>query len=401
MAMSNGTVLVVLGLVLLAGYAAHVVGARSHIPRVTLLLLLGVICGPQFLDLVPDQAADWFPLLAQFALAVVAFLLGEEFVHKKARHSPLVLKMAVVITLATAACVTLACLLAGASTELALVLGGIATATDPASTLDLIDESHAEGPLTDTILGIVTADDVVGIACFSLLLAAAEAMSGQAPPMQAILAGLREIGGGVALGVALGLPMAWLTGRLRPGEPAALEALGFVFLTSGLASLLHVSFLLACMALGATVAIRAKHYKRAIHEIEGLSTPLLVLFFVFAGFHLDLLALPAIGLLGGAYVVARILGRMTGSATGGTLFKSPPAIRTRLGWCLLPQAGVSLGLALLAAQQLPTIAGTLMPLIIATTVFFEVVGPITTRWHLGKAGEVPATGSGETKHRNR
>lgn len=391
MELESGIVLIVVGLVLLAGYVAHVVGARSHVPRVTLLLLLGVACGPQFLNLVPEQAANWFPLLSQFALAVVAFLLGEEFVHKKERHSPFVLQMALLITLVTAGVVTIAGLVAGAPAELALALGGIATATAPAATLDLISETKADGPLTDTVLGIVAADDVIGIACFSLLLATAEGLSGQASPLQAALHGLREIGGGLTLGLALGLPMAWLTGRLRPGEPAALEALGFVFLTSGLADILQVSFLLACVTLGATVAFRARHYKRAIHEIEGFSAPLLVLFFVFAGFHLDVSALAQIGLLGGVYVVSRILGRIAGSATGAFLLGGTSVVQRRLGWCLLPQAGVALGLALLASQQLPSIAGALMPLVIASTVMFELMGPVSTRYHLAQAGEIPET----------
>ncbi len=385
---NDGIILLVVGLALLAGYAAHRIGARSHVPRVTLLLGLGVVCGPELLNVVPAQISDWFPALAQFALAVVGFLLGEEFVYKKDRHSPLVLKLALVVSIVTAVCVTGVAVLAGAAIELALVLGGIATATAPAATLDLVRETRAKGPLTDTVLGIVAADDVIAIAIFSLMLALAQGVSGHAPPTEALLHGLFDILGGIVLGIALGIPMAWLTGRLRPGEPAALEALGFVFLTAGLALQFNVSFLLASMVLGGTVAARAKHHTRAVHEIEGFSTPLLALFFIFAGFHLELHAVTAIGMIGVAYVLSRIFGKVLGCAAGGYFFRGPASFGSRLGWCLLPQAGVALGLALLAVQKLPNSLSHLMPLVIASTVIFEFLGPIATRWHLRKVGEI-------------
>lgn len=101
-----------------------------------------------------------------------------------------------------------------------------------------------------------------------------------------------------------------------------------------------------------------------------------------------LFKLSAFGTLGIAYFVARSFGLMVGGGLAARLAGAPPVIRSHIGWCLLPQGGVALGLALLVSERLPEIGKTVMPLIVATTVIFELVGPPITRWHLRKAGEL-------------
>jgi Kef-type K+ transport system membrane component KefB len=229
---------------------------------------------------------------------------------------------------------------------------------------------------------------------FSLLLTIAEVIVGERAATTEIACGLWDVIGAILLGVLLGLPMAWVTGRLRKGEPAILEAAGFVFLCGGLATLLDVSYLLACMVLGAVVANRARHHTRPFHAIEGASDPFLAVFFVLAGLRLDVDSLAGVGLLGIVYVLARSCGLILGGRLGARLAGAPPVVQKHIGWCLLPQAGVALGLALLAAEQLPEIGERLLPLIIASTVIFEIVGPIITQHRLRLAGEVERPSSG-------
>lgn len=381
------TAFLIIGAALLAGHAAHVVGKRAHVPRVTILLLLGLACGPSALDVVPTGVSAWFPTISHVALAVVGFLLGEQFMRRRSRHGKRVLGLAVLITAATVAVVAAGAALMGAPLELALILGGIAAATDPAATLDVVRESKADGPLTNAVVGIVAVDDALGILFFSVLLAVAESVSAVGTPIEVLSHGLWEIGGAIAVGAALGAPMAWLTGRLRPGEPAILEVLGFILLTAAVTSLLNVSFVLASMLLGGMVSVLAKHHTRAVHEIEGFGDGVLAVFFLFAGFRLDIEAIPGIGVLGAAYLVTRVVGRLAGSWAGSRLVHAEPAVPRGLGSCLLPQAGVAIGLALLAAERLPEIGEGLITLTIAATVVFELAGPLATRWQLGRAGE--------------
>jgi len=382
--------LLILGGMLLAGYAAHALGRRVHVPRVTLLLLLGLVCGPAVLGLVPASIAEWFPRTAQMALAMVGFLLGERFADRGlTERGPRVLGISVAETLASAGAVGVGAWLLGAEPSLALVLAGIAPATAPAATLDTVRESGAEGPVSDAVLGVVAIDDAWGVLIFSLLLVAGQAASGSAPALATLGSGLWELAGAVALGAMLGLPMAWLTGRLREGEPAVLEAMGFVFLCAGLAEILEVSYLLACMVLGAVVARRAHHHTRPVHAVEGVADPFLAIFFLVAGFKFELAPLVSLGGIGAAYGVTRSAAKVLAGRAGAALVHAPSTVRRHVGWCLLPQAGVALGLALLAEETLPELAGRVLPLVIATTVIFEITGPLVIRWRLRRAGEIP------------
>ncbi len=291
-------------------------------------------------------------------------------------------------TLGAALVVFLATFLVTGNLAIALLLAGIAPASAPAATLDVIRENHARGPLSQTVLGVVAIDDAWGVIIFSFLLVIAEGVSGGGTPWSEITSGLWEIGGATIVGIACGLPMAWLTGRVKKGEPTLLEAAGFVFICGGIALWLDVSYLFACMVLGATVANVAKHHTRPFREIEGATDPFLVMFFLLAGYELDLSQLKTLGLLGVAYFFARSAGLILGGNFAAQMADAPAVVKKRIGWCLLPQAGVALGLALLVEDHFPELSGTVLSLTIGSTVVFEIVGPLVTRWHLHKAGEI-------------
>ena len=190
------------------------------------------------------------------------------------------------------------------------------------------------------------------------------------------------------MGASIGLPLAWLTGRVRPGEPTLAEALGSVLLCTGLALALDVSYLLACVTLGAVVSNLARHHERPFHAIEEIEWPLLILFFVLAGASLDPGAVLGLGAVGAAYVLLRIVGRVAGGLVGGVAASAPGPTRTWMGVALLPQAGVALGMALVAADRLPELRDPLLSLAIATTALFELAGPPITRFALSRSGEL-------------
>lgn len=384
--------LLIIGCLLLLGYVAHVVGKRAHVPRVTLLLLLGIAAGPYALDLVPPGIVTWFPTVADMALAMVGFLLGERLSFANLRKSGrVVLGVSLSVMLASGLLVGVVVFVLSGDVVLALALAGIASATAPAATIDVIREFKASGPLTDTVWGVVAIDDAGCIILFSVLLVVAESVAhGTSSGFGDVMRGLREVFGAMGLGIVLGIPMAWLTGRVRPGEPTLLEAAGFVFLCAGAALAFDVSYLLSCMVLGATVANRATHHVRPFRDIEGISEPFLTVFFFLAGYGLDIPALLAVGLVGSGYFFARIAGRLLGAWIGGHLSQARPVVRQRIGWCLLPQAGVALGLALHAAERIPSVGTVLLTVVIGTAVLFDLVGPFLTYRQLRLAGEIPS-----------
>jgi Kef-type K+ transport system membrane component KefB len=268
-----------------------------------------------------------------------------------------------------------------------LLLAGISTSTDPAATVDVIAEASAKGPFSDTLLAVVAFDDVWGLMLFSLTLAVAGTASGAGGGLDVIVAAAWELGGAIAIGVALGVPMAYLTGRIEPGEPTLGEALGVVFLCGGIALWLDVSFLLAAMTLGAVVANLAKRHTRPFHAIKGVEAPFLVLFFVLAGASVHVEALLSVGTLGIAFVVLRAVSRLIGGMAGGAVGGLTPIQRRWIGAALMPQAGVALGTALLASERFPELADQILPIAVGSTIVFELFGPIATRVALRRVGE--------------
>jgi Kef-type K+ transport system membrane component KefB len=353
--------LVSLGVIFLAALVFDAVGRRTPLPRVTLLMLFGFVAGPSVLGFLPDITKAWFPVVADMALVMVGFLLGGQLTvgELRQRGGP-VIRISLAVAGTSFALVGLGLFALGVPGPVALVLGAVATATAPAATADVVHETGADTPFARTLLDIVAVDDLHGV---------------------------RDLGGALLLGAALGAPMAYLTGRIEPGEPTLYEALGLVFLCGGIAQLLNVSFLLASMTMGVVVANLARHHTRPFHAIEGIEWPFIVVFFVLAGASLEVEVLAHAGSWLAAYVVLRIAGRVLGGWLGGSL-PDGPDVRPWMGLALLPQAGVALGMALVAAQHLPEIGESILPVVVAATVIFELIGPIATRaalWRTARA----------------
>ena len=379
--------LTTLGVLLLVGLATDVIGRRTRLPRVTLLVLFGLAVGPAGLDVLPSAFQEWYEFLASVALTMVAFLLGGKLSMQELRsQGRAILCISLSVVLLTAALVTGGLVAMGAPLILALLLAGVATATDPAATQDVVNQVEAKGPFTNALLEIVAVDDAWGLIAFSILLVLARAVAGDGGA--AILAyGAWELGVALAVGAAIGIPAAFLTGRLQAGEPMQTEALGVVFLCAGLAIWLEASFLLAGMVAGAIVVNMASHHTRPFHEIEHIEWPFMILFFVLAGASLELESLNGIGLIGLAYIGLRILGRVLGGWLGGFLANTEPVHRRWIGAALLPQAGVALGMALVAANYFPDLKEALLAVTVGTVIAFEVLGPILTFMALRKTGE--------------
>ena len=202
-----GRTLIVLGSIFFLGLGADAVARRLRVPRVTLLLLVGLALGPIGFDLFPDAESAWFPLLSHIALAMIGFLLGESFeLENLRRHGRAVLGFAAVEVCTTALVVAGGCFLLGQPLAAALVLGGIATATDPAASAEVVRESGASGPFSKTLIGIVAVDDALGLLAFSVLLAIGQSLSGSGG-LEVLALHSYEVGGGILLGVVLGVPM--------------------------------------------------------------------------------------------------------------------------------------------------------------------------------------------------
>jgi Kef-type K+ transport system membrane component KefB len=377
---TTAEVLFALGLMLLLGLASDFLGRRTVLPRVTLLLAAGVLVGQQALDLIPASLSQHFEVIANLALLMVGFLLGGQLTLKSLRDmGKALLWISLCAALGSALLVGLVLTAIGLPLDVALILGCIAAATAPAATTDTVIEAGSDTPFARLLLAIVAIDDLWALFLFSFGLAFASLING-VPDIQGTLGHAAwEVGGAVLLGLAIGLPAAFLTGRLRQGQPMLTEALGLVLTCGGAAIWLEVSFLVAAISMGATIANLARHHDYPFHEIENIEWPFMAIFFMLAGASLQIGALAGLGLVGLAYLLARALGKVAGAWIGATIGDTEGQVRRWMGLALLPQAGVAIGMALLAAQRFPQHAQLILSLVIATTVIFELLGPVLTR----------------------
>ncbi|RFP87219.1 cation:proton antiporter [Rhodobacteraceae bacterium 63075] len=368
--------LTTLGVLFLAGLAADELGRVTKLPRVTLLLLLGMLAGNAGFDLIPLEVTEWFDELSSIALTMVAFLLGGALSRKTLRkHGRAILTISLAIVVFTILLVTLGLIAAGVAPGLAIILGAVATATAPAAMTDVIHQSGIKNKFTKTLNGIVAIDDAWGLIVFSIALV----LVGQSDTWAEVVGGAAwDLGGAIVLGCVIGFPAAYLSGRLKPGEPLQAEAMGIVFLCCGLALRLEVSFLIAGMTVGIIVANFARHHSRAFHEIEHVQWPFMILFFLLAGALLDPEALLLLGWAGILFLVLRVVGRIIGGYVGARLGHVPQAHVKWYGPALLPQAGIAVGMALVASEAFPEWAASIMAFTIASTVVFEIIGPPLT-----------------------
>lgn len=385
----NGTheFLITLGSLLLIGLATDMLGKRTALPRVSLLIILGAIIGPAVLDLIPGFFLDQFQIIAQMALVMVGFLLGSKFTRESIQENGrAILSVSLLGAVVTGLVVLAGLALLGQPLELAILFACIATATDGIATVDVVLETGKDTPFTRLLMAVVALDDGWGLILFSIGLAVAIAMASPLEDVPLLLFTVRDLGGAVVLGVLLGLPAAYLTGRIKPGQPMRSEALGLVFLCGGLAHWYEVSFLIATMVMAMMIANFASHHEYAFNEIEGMEWPVLSIFFVLAGASLDLSSLATVGVLGIAYIGLRILGKILGGLLGGSVGGCDAGTSRWLGLAMLPHAGAAMGMALVTIEYFPAYRDTVLTVIICATIVFEIIGPILARIALLRTG---------------
>ena len=390
---SSAPFLLTLGGILLLGLITSTLAERTTLPRVTLLLVFGLIIGHDGLNIIPLEFSSYFDLIAEITLLMVGFLLGGKLTLDSLKESAGdVFWISISAALITATLVSCLLIAIGVANDIAILLGCIASATAPTAILDVVEEAKKhlgftpqQKKFSNTLLSIVAIDDVWALLLFALGLSIAKTLNGHGADSLFFASAASEILGALGLGTIIGIPAAYLTGRAKPGQPMIIEALGIVFICGGLAIWLEVSYLIAAMTVGAVIANLAKHHDYPFHAIENIESPFMVVFFVLAGASLDIASFEQLGLIGVVYIACRAIGKYLGSLIGSLISGSSHVTKKWMGLALLPQAGVPIGMALVAANQFPEHRQILLSVVIGSTVFFDIIGPILTRYSLSRA----------------
>lgn len=384
------SLLLQLTILLLTGLLFSKLIRYLKLPDVTGYLIGGLLIGPSVLGLLNTEAISSMNIVSDAALGFIAFSIGSEFklsYFKRVGITPIVI--AVFESFAAVLFVVLGLLAAGQSLPFSLVLGSIAAATAPAATIMVIKQYKAKGPVTETLLSVVAIDDATALIAFGICVAVAQTITSvsNVSLIWSIAKPILEILAAIGCGAVLGGLFTLLLRFFKLSSNRMVLAIAFVLLSSGIANLLNVSTLLTTMAFGAVFSNLCKNAESIKGLCENVTPPIYIMFFVLSGASLNLSILPSIGVVGIIYIVLRVLGKLTGAWAGAAIMKSDKNVRRWLGPGLLPQAGVAIGLTVVAQSAVPEYAETIRAVILCGTLIYELVGPGIAKWTLTKAGE--------------
>lgn len=372
-----------------------------HLPNVTGYLIGGLLVGPSLLNIVKESAIPGLQIVSVVALGFIAFTIGNELkikYFKQVGSKPFIIALleASAAVVAVMIAMMIYFLIIGQLTRenirFTLVLAAIAAATAPAATLMVVRQYRAKGKLTDTLMSVVAIDDSVAVLLFGICVAIANALNPNVVQssvflqvMQPIFEILISVGVGVGIGGILALGCLWFTGR---GNRISLTVAAII-MTVFLANKWGGSSILAAMIVGFIFGNFSSKQEKVNELIYFFTPPIYIMFFVLSGVELKLSVLLTVGVIGIIYVFSRVIGKVFGAYIGAKVTKSDPVIAKYLGYALIPQAGVAIGLSLIATTVLnPELGAQIRTIVLAATVIYELFGPVITKTILKKAKEI-------------
>ena len=385
--------LLLLGLALLAGTVGGKLFQRIKVPQVVGYIIIGIILGQSGFNIIDREMVRALQPLNSLALGTIGFMIGGEI--KRSLLIKYGRKFLIVLLSEGLSAFLLVFLSIGILGSLifghpelywplGILMGAIASATAPAATTDVLWELRSRGPLTTMILGIVAMDDALSLFLFAIANTVAAVLIGQHheawwiifthPVYEIILAIVIGGAGGFVLGKTL---------RQQTEKDRLLATtLGMLMLVIGVSLAIGADMLLATMALGIVLTNYAPRLSQQIFAVvHGFTPPIYTLFFVLIGakFQAEQVSFTLL-IIAVIYIVARIVGKMYGCYMGAKWAKAPRRVQKNLPLCLFSQAGVAIGLSIVAYQTFPGFIGdTIVVVITVSTFVVQLVGPILTR----------------------
>ena len=401
---TTSTVTISLGFLLLAAFVAGRISSDIGLPRITGYILLGVLVGPEVLGLVSEQDVAGLKLIDDIAISLIALSAGGELRISELRSRAVSMtgimaaEMILVFLVVSGGVLALAQVLpftAGRDTAtimvIALVFGSIAVANSPSVAIAVINETRSRGPVSSTILAVTVLKDVAVILLFAIALAVARtALSDGGGFDVTFFTGLAgEIGGSILAGALSGMIIAALLPTLK--NHVVLFALGMAFVNAYIASTLHLEVLLMSLVAGFFVEnVSRVHGEPFIRGLERNSLPVYAIFFALAGAGIHLSELATLWPFVAAFVLLRAGAVFSGTWLGARLTNSEPEVR-RYAWLgFVSQAGVTLGMVVIAARAFPSWGAELQTLFVTMVAVHELIGPILLQHGLKRAGEAGA-----------
>ncbi len=392
------------GILLVAGYIFGKIVALVKLPEITGFIIAGLLMGEHISGIFPAHMNESFKIITEAALGLIALTIGAEFSWGKLKRTGTGVVIITVLQLVlTFTAVAAGLRFFGLRLPFALLLGAIATATAPAATVAIVQSLRARGLFIDYLYGVVALDDAGCVIIFGLTFAFAsgilqvggESVHGAVYVIHALL----EVFYSLLIGAVGGVVLHWIVRKMKNSNEILIISLGVIFITTAVSIVFHLSPLLTNMAAGTALINLSARNHRIFRILEPMTPPLYALFFVIAGTELNpfVVAQREVLILGSLYILLRGLGKYIGVWIGSAAAKTSVPIRDNLGLCMLPQAGVAIGLVLfveaspVTAQLGPEglAAVTTMINIVLLSVFVnELIGPPLSRMGIIKGNQM-------------
>lgn len=386
--------MLVVSVLVLAGFLGGWVAKLLKLPHVTGNILGGVIVGPACLGLIgTHEQMEALQPLSTFAMSLVAVSIGGHLSYRRIHNS---LRRIISISLCevgfSVITVILAAKLFGMDWPTTCLLGVIAASTAPATTIALIRETRAKGPLVKTLISAVALNNILCILFFVMMRTFVSSYfeSGETAGKidDALILSAYHLVGALVLGLSAG----WISKTLvsKPKFHDFSTILLTIMLLDGLAAYLQLSPLLVNLFFGVFLGNSSEVAEKQLTTLVPLEPILYVCFFTLAGVSLHLDAMLAVGVLALVYFGARVLGKSIGAALGGIIGRCSPRIWQNMVFALYPQSGIAIGLVILLASDsyIPdTVKQAVSAIILAGVTLSEIVGPFCTKAALARSGE--------------
>ncbi len=396
--------MVAFGFLILAGTVAGGLTRRLRLPGITGYLLAGVICGPDLLHLVRADVLQNLNFINSTALTFIALLAGAELkvsmLRERLRGIVWIAAMQAVpgMLLISAAFLPIFSYLpslAGYSfaqlVALTLLLGLISVAVSPSTTVAVIVESRAQGPVKDTVLGVTMVMDVMVILLFTLLVSLVGPLLATDLTAPNLLQLFLEIAFSLLAGGLTGVIGILILHFIKQHQTLVMLGLGLLIVD--LSHDFHLDPLLVAITGGFLIANFSEYGERFQTNIEKASLPIFLVFFALAGAGLDFGRLAGTWPLALALVLLRMGAKLLTTRWGAMPGRLEPTVK-RYGWLgFIGQAGVSLGFVMLLEEQFPEAGGFLKQIIVAAIVINQIIGPVLLQYAFDRCGETGRAGA--------
>jgi Kef-type K+ transport system membrane component KefB len=401
-------ILLILGIGVFGGILGAWAFQRLRIPQVIGYIAIGLLIGQSGLNIIGDVELPTLRPFNYLALAVIGFLVGGElegkiFKQYGKQFTGIMLGEGLgaflIVGLGAGTLLWIVTGNAIASVAGGLVFGAISSATDPASTVDVLWEYRSKGLLTTGLISVVALDDALALTLYALGTTLAGILVGGGVEVSELVRALGvELLGSIALGIGTGFCLNVLLTQGQNHDRSLTLMVGSLLLIAGVTLALHMDVILCAMSAGTTlVNLAPRRSKALLHTLRAFASPIYVMFFVLVGARLQMGSQP--GWLWGlvaVYVVGRTAGKYAGTWLGARLSKSPKVLQDYLGLGLFAQGGVAVGLSMMASQHLSDVFVTegfdlgtvVVTTVTATTLLVQIIGPASVKIAITKTGEI-------------